>query len=409
MGDVSSVGLSARVAGALTLGIVSLAAIAPSASHAAGGPTVTVEQAADQADPSPDWNIRFEVTFSEPVTGFDEQDVVMTLTPGMEATPVVTGADAVYVVTVVVSKGYGAVSVSVPPGAALSASNVASDGSTSADNTVDWTSPGLPLVTATVEQAADQPDPTTVAEVRFDIVFSEPVQDFGTADLDVGGTAAPDNWSLTTSDDTSWVVTVRGMSQSGTVTVAVPAGVVWTSGRNTNEASTSTDNTVTYDNDQTVTTPGGGVTVAITEGGSLASVVWSNPSVAPPKGWRFPWGELSFAADVVDGGEFVTFVITLPSEADGYFKLEGSTWNTFAWDGTTGAVVSGNTITVRIQDNGRGDDDPTLGSVSDPAAPAVLSGQLVTTGADTTPLLQLSALLVLLGAAFTAASRRRTA
>lgn len=409
MEGVSSVGLSARVAGALTLGVLSLAAVAPSPTHAAGGPTVTVEQAADQADPSPDWNIRFEVTFSEPVTGFDEQDVVMVLSPGMQATPVVTGADAVYVVTVVVSSGYGSVSVSVPAGAALSATSVPSEASTSTDNTVDWTSPGLPLVTATVEQAADQPDPTSVAEVRFDIVFSEPVQDFGTADLDVGGTAAPDSWSLETTDDITWVVTVRGMSQSGTVTVAVPAGVVWTTGRNTNEASTSVDGSVTYDNDQTVTTPGGGVTVAITEGGSLAALAWDTPSIAPPTGWRFPWGEFSFAADVVGGGEFVTFVITLPSDADGYFKLEGSTWTTFPWDGSTGAVVSGNTITVRIQDNGRGDSDPTLGSVSDPAAPAVRVAQLVTTGSDAPMLLTLAGLLVLAGAVLTMSARRRAA
>ena len=40
-------------------------------------PTVTIEQAAAQTDPTSALPIEFDVTFSEPVTGFDETDVVL--------------------------------------------------------------------------------------------------------------------------------------------------------------------------------------------------------------------------------------------------------------------------------------------------------------------------------------------
>ncbi|OFV98486.1 MAG: hypothetical protein A3F68_06975 [Acidobacteria bacterium RIFCSPLOWO2_12_FULL_54_10] len=42
-----------------------------------GGPSVTVDQNPEQADPTPDSPIFFSVLFSQPVTGFDETDVTL--------------------------------------------------------------------------------------------------------------------------------------------------------------------------------------------------------------------------------------------------------------------------------------------------------------------------------------------
>src|SRR4029078_10833218 len=84
-------------------------------------------------------------------------------------------------------------------------------------------------------------------------------------------------------------------------------------------------------------------------------------------------------------GRIVTFVITLPSPATAYYKLIGNAaWQDFTFNGETGAQVSGNTITITIRDDGRGDSHPTPGIVPDPGAPVVLA-QVPPTTPPTTP------------------------
>jgi peptidoglycan hydrolase-like protein with peptidoglycan-binding domain len=61
---------------------------------------------------------------------------------------------------------------------------------------------------------------------------------------------------------------------------------------------------------------------------------------------------------------------------NGYYKLssDGSAWQGFAWDGTTGARSGpAGHITLTIRDGGRGDGDGTAdGTIRDPGAPALL-------------------------------------
>jgi len=97
----------------------------------------------------------------------------------------------------------------------------------------------------TINQAAAQPDPTGVSPINFTAVFSEPVTGFATGDVTVGGTAGATTATVT-GGPTTYNVAVSGMTGSGTVTASIAAGVCVNASAVPNTASTSTDNTVTY-------------------------------------------------------------------------------------------------------------------------------------------------------------------
>ena len=99
-------------------------------------PTVTVEQAAGQADPTLTTPINFTVTFSEAVTGFDASDVNVAVTAGPALTATVTGTGPVYNVAVSGMTVRTFVTVTVPADAALDSASQPNDESTSLDNTV---------------------------------------------------------------------------------------------------------------------------------------------------------------------------------------------------------------------------------------------------------------------------------
>jgi hypothetical protein len=107
------------------------------------------------------------------------------------------------------------------------------------------------LAEVVVEQAAGQADPTGVSPIHFTAVFSEPVSGFGDSAGDVvlsGPAGATDGvvTEVAPNDGTTYDVAVSGMRVGGTVTVSVPAGVASDGAGNANTASTSSDNTVTW-------------------------------------------------------------------------------------------------------------------------------------------------------------------
>ena len=83
-------------------------------------PSVTVDQAATQADPTSGGPMVFDVVFSEPVTGFATGDVTLAGTAGA-TTAVVTGGPTAYAVTVSGMTGDGTIVTTVPPGVAADA------------------------------------------------------------------------------------------------------------------------------------------------------------------------------------------------------------------------------------------------------------------------------------------------
>ena len=115
-------------------------------------PTVTIDQAAGQADPTGSSPILFTVVFSEPVSGFDANDVSFAgSTVGGTLAASVTGSGASYTVSVTGMVGSGMVVASIPANAALDPAGHSSAASTSTDNSVSFLDPSPTVV---INQAA---------------------------------------------------------------------------------------------------------------------------------------------------------------------------------------------------------------------------------------------------------------
>ncbi|TDU91802.1 hypothetical protein EV138_5415 [Kribbella voronezhensis] len=126
------------------------------------------------------------------------------------------------------------------------------------DVTVNNTRPAV-----TVNQAAGQTDPTKTAPINFTAVFTTPVTDFTSADVTLtAGTAT------VTGSGTTYNIAVSGLTSSGSVTASIAANTVHDAAGAGNTASTSTDNTVTYD----VTPP-----TAPAPGATATTVFGTNP------------------------------------------------------------------------------------------------------------------------------------
>jgi hypothetical protein len=135
------------------------------------------------------------------------------------------------------------------PGLLTNTATVSGGGDTSPANnmasdvtTVESTEP-----TVTINQAVGQADPTNVSPVNFTVVFSETVTGFSSSGVTISGTAGGTKTVTVTDGPITYNVAVSGMTLSGTVIVTIPAGAAQDSAGNWNIASTSTDNSVTYD------------------------------------------------------------------------------------------------------------------------------------------------------------------
>jgi hypothetical protein len=208
-------------------------------------PTVTINQAVGQADPTTGGPISFTVTFSKPVTGFDAADVSFTgSTAGGTLAATVSGTGPTYTVAVSGMTTNGTVVASIPAGAATDAGGQANTASTSTDNSVQFTA-GAPTVT--INQASGQADPTSGTTITFTVQFSEPVTGFTAADISfTGSTATGTLVAAVSGSGALYTVTVTGMTGSGTVVVSIPAGAATDADTNASAASTSTDNTVNW-------------------------------------------------------------------------------------------------------------------------------------------------------------------
>lgn len=127
------------------------------------------------------------------------------------------------------------------PWAKDAAGNVSAVFATPRTVVVDTTAP-----TVTINQAAAQTDPTATSPINFTVVFTESVSNFATGDVTLGGTAGATTTTVSGSG-TTYNVAVTGMTGSGTVTATIAAGMASDTAGNLNSASTSTDNSVTYD------------------------------------------------------------------------------------------------------------------------------------------------------------------
>ncbi len=207
----------------------------------ASGPTVTIDEAVGQNDPTNASPINFAVVFSEPVADFDDSDVTVGgtafLVPALE-TATVTGSGTTYNVQISGMDNDGTVTISIAEDAAHDEAgngNAAPTGDNSV--TYDTTRP-----TVSVERAAGQDGTTSASTINFEVEFNEPVLNFTESDVSLTAPAGA-QVTLTESDPplngTLYNVAVSGMEASGSVVVAIPADVAQDAAGNTNTASTT--------------------------------------------------------------------------------------------------------------------------------------------------------------------------
>ena len=208
-------------------------------------PTVTINSAVGQPDPTSGGPIAFAVTFSKPVTGFTAADVSFTgSTAGGTLVAVVSGSGADYSVAVSGMTTSGTVVASIPAAAATDAGNQPNAASTSTDNSVQFAA-GSPTVS--INQAAGQADPSSGTSITFTVQFSEPVTGFTAADIAfTGSTATGTLVAVVSGSGPLYTVTVTGMTGSGNVVVTIAAAAATDGDANPSAASTSTDNTVNW-------------------------------------------------------------------------------------------------------------------------------------------------------------------
>jgi hypothetical protein len=210
------------------------------------GPTVTIDQAGGQIDPTGSSPITFDVVFSEDVSDFATGDVTIGGT-ALPTSAVVTGSGDTYLVAVSGMTQSGTVTASIAAGVAHDGVGNPNDASTTGDDTVTFNFPSGDNTPpdVTINQGATQAGTTSTSPIVFDVVFTEPVPDFATGDVTLGGTAGATT-AIVAGSGMTYTVSVSGMTQGGTVTASIAAGVAHDAANNANTVSTSTDNSVTW-------------------------------------------------------------------------------------------------------------------------------------------------------------------
>lgn len=305
-------------------------------------PTSVIEQAAGQPDPT-NSDPQFTVTFSEPVTGFDETDVDLSSssTPGTLSV-VVAGGPTVYTVTVSGFTGEGQIVAGVADGAATDLAGNTSVATASPDDTItiDLTSP-----TVTIDQTDGQADPTNELPVSFTVEFSRDVTGFAADDVVVTGTAGATDVTVTAVSATDYLVEVGGAANDGTITVAIDADAVVDIAGNGNTASTSTDDTVTYDTAAPILSVPDATVVASTDPGEAGAVVDFVVTATDP-------GPAAAGDRLVEAADDITIVC---DPASGSFFPIGTT------DVTCDAIdAAGNTSTDSFVVEVVDDEDPVI-------------------------------------------------
>lgn len=212
---------------------------------------VTVEQKSGQADSASVFNIEFTVSFDRVITAatFTTADVtqngsatgvswnIINLGNNRDFTLQATaGSDGTYI-------------PSLNAGVVTDPWANNNNASTSNDNSVTLNT-GASL-SVTVEQKTGQADPVNSTNVEFDVVFSSAIDtgSFTTADITQSGSAGGITWNIVNNgDDINFTLQATAVSSDGTIIPSINAGLVDNAAVTaSNSASTSIDNSVTYD------------------------------------------------------------------------------------------------------------------------------------------------------------------
>ncbi|MDD5673355.1 MAG: hypothetical protein PHC61_04275 [Chitinivibrionales bacterium] len=253
-------------------------------------------------------------------------------------------------------------------------------------------------LSVTINQAAGQADPTT-GPINFTVVFSSAVSDFTNGDVTVTTAGGPALTQTITGGGTTYNVALSGMTlATGTITASIAAGVAHNDSAKANEASTSTDNSVTYGTippniitwgtpayvagNSDISTTGtfkyaynwGGATVTINgvtfTGTTSAGNIGSSPyditmASAPGNGWTTPLVEKIFQSPDGITGDYGTELLPGGAYVDGTDKIlvtlnnltSGHTYQVQIWsenayyDGGKTILICGDTVTLDKNQN----------------------------------------------------------
>ena len=319
------------------------------------GATVTINQAILQSDPATTSPVNFMVVFSEAVTGFTSSDISLSGTAGA-TTAVVTemapNNGTIFNIAVSGMTTSGTVIASIPAGGALNSSNVGNLASTSFDNTVTY-SPPVGGINVTINQAITQSDPANTSPVNFTVVFSEAVSGFTSSDVILSGTAGATTAvvsQVAPNNGTTYNVAVSGMTNSGTIIATIPAGAAGNPAPMFNNASTSSDNSITYQFNCTIECPANITVTATSSTGATinynvsASVDCGTITSLPASGTTFPVGTTTVNAYrnfdqkafiLLNGARIASFNISNPLAVGTPITVTGLV----AAPGTTGTTV----------------------------------------------------------------------
>ncbi len=207
-------------------------------------PTATIEQAVSQTDPTNISPINFTVTFSEAVTGFDVGDISLGGTATGPITALITGTGPSYNVAVSGMSGDGTVTATVIAGGCTDLTGNTNTISTSTDNSVLFQ---ISAFTVTLNQAIGQADPTNLLPIIYSVDFSRNVSDFTFDDIVWTGTANGISGNVSGSG-TTYSVNITNIALDGSVIATIPSDKVHDNLAIGNQASTSIDNTIIFDN-----------------------------------------------------------------------------------------------------------------------------------------------------------------
>ncbi|OCR01812.1 hypothetical protein BCD67_04770 [Oscillatoriales cyanobacterium USR001] len=148
-------------------------------------PTVTINQASSQVDPTTNSLVNYTVVFSEPVKNFDSTDITFSGITGATATITGDSTGQNYNVAVTGLSAPGTLTATVKASGATDVAGNGNTASTSTDNSITY-SPVGPYVTGINRVDTD---PTTAATVNYTVTFNESVTGVDTTDFALSGTA----------------------------------------------------------------------------------------------------------------------------------------------------------------------------------------------------------------------------
>ena len=232
----------------------------PSAPIGSTGPTTPVEislnQDSGQSDPTSTFPINFRIVFLREIntSTFDNSDITnLGTATGVTWAITNSGDNIVFNIAATSAATQGTIVPHINAGVLEDNYGNQNIASVSFDNTVNY---DLDLL-VTIDQKSGQSDPTQVGPVEFDVIFNGPIDasTFVPADVTQNGTAPGVIWTIINSgDDRVFTLQATGMTGSGTIIPSLAAGVVQSNAPvENNLASTSTDDTVTYNHEFDVT------------------------------------------------------------------------------------------------------------------------------------------------------------